>query len=48
MDDGTKQLNERRDDLIEEVKNTEKLNEDLKQQWKAKVEIEGNLMKKNM
>ena len=39
MEDGTKNFNERRDDLVEESKLAEKLNEDLKQQSKAQDEI---------
>lgn len=39
LEDGTRVLNDRRDELIEEKQRSEKLNEDLRQQSKAQTEI---------
>jgi len=41
-------LNERRDDLVEEAKLAEKLNEDLKQQSKAQDEISEKQLKNKL
>jgi len=39
LEDGTRTLNDRRDDLIEDRKNSAKHNEDLRQQERAQDEI---------